>query len=104
MPKKSKKEKKGLFNNGLVRLLTVAVVAGCVAIIYTTERDCSVKEREIASVQDKIDAYEVENADLQQVLEGDDLSVYIERVAMEERGYAYPDERRFYDASRASKD
>ncbi len=100
MPKKSKKEKKGLFNNGLVRLLTVAAFAGSVAIIYTTERDCAVKERELDSVQEKIDAYKDENADLQQVLEGDDLSVYIERVAVEERGYAYPDERRFYDTSR----
>ena len=81
-------------------LLLLIAFAGSVAIIYTTERDCAVKERELDSVQEKIDAYKDENADLQQVLEGDDLSVYIERVAVEERGYAYPDERRFYDTSR----
>ncbi len=100
MPKRSKQEKKGLFNKLLVRLLAVAVVAGCVVIIYTTERDCAGKERELASIQNKIDAYEMENADLQQILKSDDMSVYIERIAMEERGYAYPDERRFYDTSR----
>lgn len=100
MPKKSKQNKKGLFNKMLVRLLTVAVVAGCVAIIYTTERDCAVKERELSSIQNKIDAYEVENANLQRILESDDIAVYIERVAVDERGYAYPDERRFYDTSR----
>lgn len=100
MPKRSKQEKKGLFNKMLVRLLAIAVVAGCVVIIYTTERDCAVKESELTSIQNKIDAYEIENANLQQILESDDISVYIERVAMEERGYAYPDERRFYDTSR----
>lgn len=39
--------------------------------------------------------------ELQRVLESDDLSYYIEKIAMEERGYAYPDERRFYDTSRS---
>jgi hypothetical protein len=28
------------------------------------------------------------------------MSAYMEKVAVEERGYAYPDERRFYDTSR----
>ena len=100
MPKKSKQEKKGLFNKVLIRVLTVAVVAGCVMIIYSAEKECTSKERELNSIQTKIDEYEVENADLQQIVEGDDLSVYIERIAVEERGYAYPDERRFYDTSR----
>ncbi len=100
MPKRSKQEKKGLFNKVLTRVLAVAIVAGCVMIIYTTERDCAGKERELDSIQAKIDAYEVENADLQQIVESDDMSVYIERIALEERDYAYPDERRFYDTSR----
>jgi hypothetical protein len=62
--------------------------------------DAAKKEREITVIQGKIDSYEVENADLQRILESDDMSDYIARVAIEERGYAYSDERRFYDTSR----
>lgn len=100
MPKRSKQEKKGLFNKALIRVLAVAIVAGCVMIIYSTEKECAGKERELNSIKAKIEEYEVENADLQQIVESDDLSVYIERIAVEERDYAYPDERRFYDTSR----
>ncbi|MDE6539167.1 MAG: hypothetical protein K2K66_03160, partial [Ruminococcus sp.] len=63
----------------------------------TTERDCSEKEKELSKIQAEIDAYEAENTELQRVLESDDISDYMEKVAVEERGYAYPDERRFYD-------
>ena len=97
---KDKIKKKGIFNSGLFKLVALAVVVGCCFLIVTTNRDCAEKERELVSIQVKIDAYEADNADLQNVLESDDLSAYMERIAIEERGYAYPDERRFYDVSR----
>ncbi len=102
MPKKKKKNagKKSLFNRGLVRLAAASVIIGCGALIVTTERDCSEKEKELSKIQAEIDAYEAENTELQRVLESDDISDYMEKVAVEERGYAYPDERRFYDKSR----
>lgn len=104
MPKKhrekNKKNKgKGLFNKNLLRLVTVAVFIGCGILIYTTNRDCDAKEREAAELQIQIDAYNEENTELQMVLDSDDMSEYMERVALE-RGYAYTDERRFYDTSR----
>ena len=37
---------------------------------------------------------------MRSTLESDDLSAYMEKIALEERGYAYPNERRFYDTSR----
>ena len=52
------------------------------------------------NIQSKIDAYEAENMEIQRVLDSNDTSAYMEKVAIEERGYAYPDERRFYDTSR----
>ena len=104
MPKKhrekNKKSKgKTLFNKSLLRLVTVAVFIGCGILIYTTNRDCAEKEREAAELQTQIDAYNEENTELQMVLDSDDMSEYMERVALE-RGYAYTDERRFYDTSR----
>lgn len=100
LAKKAKIDKKGLFNRFLVKLAAAFVILGCIMLVYTIEKDCSEKEREITVIQGKIDSYEVENADLQRILESDDMSDYIARVAIEERGYAYSDERRFYDTSR----
>ena len=93
--KHEKQEKKGLFNGALVKLAAVAVFIGCLVLYVTTNKDCEAKEE-----QTKIDAYETENAELQRVLDSDDLNEYMEKVALEERGYAYPDERRFYDTTR----
>lgn len=97
---KQKNKKGGLFNRALVKLVTAALIIGCAALIITTEKECADKEKELVAIQAKIDSYEAENMDLQRVLESDDMSDYMEKVAIEERGYAYPDERRFYDTSR----
>jgi hypothetical protein len=91
---------KGLFNGVLVKLAAVAVAIGCAVIIVTTNRDCSKKEEELGGIQTKIDSFEAENSELQRILDSDDMSAYMERVAIEEYGYAYSDERRFYDTSR----
>ena len=98
--KHEKQKKKGLFNRGLVKLAAVAIVIGCGVLIATTQKDCAAKEEQMARIQTKIDAYETENAELQRVLDSDDLKEYMEKVALEERNYAYPDERRFYDTTR----
>ena len=98
--KHEKQKKKGLFNGALVKLAAVAVFIGCAVLIVTTNKDCENKEEQMARIQTKIDAYETENAELQRVLDSDDLKEYMEKVALEERGYAYPDERRFYDTTR----
>ncbi len=98
--KKRYNEKKGLFNRGLVRLVAAAVFIGCTVLLIATETDCREKEEQIALIQDKLDAYETENAELQRVLDSDDKNAYMEKIALEERGYAYTDERRFYDTTR----
>ena len=102
MPKKPKQKtrRKSLFNRGLVKLAAASVIVGCGVLIFTTEKDCSEKERELASVQNEIDLYEAENTELQRVLDSDDITAYMEKIAVEERDYAYPDELRFYDKSR----
>lgn len=93
-------KKKGLFNRSLMKLAAVAVVIGCGVLIVSTNRDCAEKEEQMELIQNKINAYDTENAELQRVLDSDDLNEYMEKVALEERGYAYPDERRFYDTTR----
>ena len=92
--------KKGIFNSLLVRLLVAAAFVGCAVLIVTTEMDRSAKEKEAVLIQSKITEYERQNAELQQELDSDDISSYMEKAAMEDYGYAYPDEWRFYDVSR----
>lgn len=98
--KKAKTEKKGLFNRGLLKVAVSVAVLGCAVLIFTTERDCYSKKSEIAALQTQVDAYNAENAELQRILDSDDISEYMEKIAQEEYGYAYPDERRFYETSR----
>lgn len=98
--KNQKEKNKGLFNSMLFKLLAGAVIIGCAVLFVTTETDCMNKEAELAALQAQIDAYNIENAELQRTLSSDDLSAYMERIALEEKDYAYPDERRFYDTSR----
>ena len=98
--KHEKEKKKGLFNRGLVKLAALAVIVGCGVLIAATQKDCAEKEEQLKLIQTKIDAYETDNAELQRVLDSDDLNEYMEKVALEERGYAYPDGRRFYDTTR----
>lgn len=102
MPKKikTKIKKKGLFNKSLFRLVAAALMTGCAVLVITIQKDCSDKEKELDRIQAKIDAYTMENEGMQRTLDSDDLSAYLEKVALEERGYAYPNERRFYDTSR----
>ncbi|HAP79087.1 MAG TPA: hypothetical protein DCQ78_02730 [Ruminococcus sp.] len=103
MPAKRKKKKargKGFFNNIPFKLVAVALVICCTVISVSTEYDRMQKEEELLSIKEKIKDYENENAELQQNLEGDDMTAYIEKVAREDFNYAYPDEQRFYDTSR----
>ena len=97
---KNQQNKKSLFSSGLTKLAAVAVIAGCSVLIMTTQRDCADKQKELSEIQSKIDTYTEENAELKKILDSDDISDYMEKVALEERDYAYPDERRFYDTSR----
>lgn len=99
MGRKRKKEKKGLFNHFLVSLVSAAVFIGCVTLIVITERDCAKKEAEIAEVNVKISEIRAKNDEVSIIIDSDDMSAYLEEVAFE-RGYAYPDERRFYDTTR----
>lgn len=91
---------KGLFNGLLVKLMVVGVISVCSVLLITTERDCNEKEEELESLQVKIETYKNDNSELQRLLDSNDMSAYLEKVAIEERDYAYPDERRFYDTSR----
>lgn len=100
LAKKAKRKIKGLFNSLLVKLMAIGVISVCSGLLFTIDKECNEKEEELESLQTKIETYKNDNSELQRLLDSDDMSAYLEKVAMEERDYAYPDERRFYDTSR----
>ena len=51
-------------------------------------------------IKEQISEYEAANEDLTRILDSGDTDLYMEKLAREEYGYAYPDEFRFYDTSR----
>ncbi len=57
-------------------------------------------QAELQSIKDKTQEVEAENVELQRILEDDDMNAYMEKIAIEEMNYAYPNERRYYDTSR----
>ena len=102
MAKKSSKrnKRKGLFNNALTRMAAVAFVISCAVLLVVIETDCAEKGADLVKINDKISVLEGDNEEIERVLSNSDVSSYMEQVALEEQGYAYPDERRFYDTSR----
>ena len=80
--------------------MIITFIGGCSVAAVAMQIDSAEKAKELDTIQAKIDAYKLQNEEMQRTLDSDDLSDYMERIALEERGYAYPNERRFYDTSR----
>lgn len=98
--KKRGNKRKKLFNNVLTKIAGIALVMSCVIVLVILQTDCAEKEADLVKVNEKISVLEGENEEIKRVLDNTDISSYMEQVALEEQGYAYPDERRFYDTSR----
>lgn len=84
----------------ITRVIVVAFVIGCVISIATTQSTLAEKKEELSEIEAAIAEIETDNVELERILESDDIQAYMEKQAIEELNYAYPNERRFYDTSR----
>ncbi|MBQ8514917.1 MAG: septum formation initiator family protein [Ruminococcus sp.] len=98
--KKSKQKKPRLILRILQRAAIAAAIIGCTVLIISVQSNIAEKQAELQTIQEQIDAYEAENEDLTRILNSGDTDRYMEKLAREDYGYAYPDEFRFYDTSR----
>lgn len=80
--------------------VTVILIAACVISIISDKVELNEKQQELEVLKLKAEELEVENANYESILNEEDERTYMERIAIERLGYAYPDERRFYDTSR----
>lgn len=92
-------KKKGVFTI-VSALVIIAVIIGCMVSFIITQSNLSEMQSELKSIQEKTEEIEAENVELQRILEDDDMNAYMEKLAIEEMNYAYPNERRYYDISR----
>lgn len=83
----------------LVKIITLSFVA-CAAVSFIhSQSEVASKRRELAALNKNIILQQTENDEVRRILDGDNDLEYIERIAREKLGYAYPDEKIFIDRS-----
>ena len=71
----------------------------CVCSIVLTQAEIAEKKQELAVLTEKARELENENDEYRSILSEEDEREFMERYATEVLGYAYPNERRFYDTA-----
>ncbi len=91
---KPRKKKSKLFKP----VLAIVIICFClfaVADIVTQQNEIEQLEQETETMRSKIEESKQLSDEYQQMLNADEAE-FMERVAVEQLGYAYPNERRFY--------
>ena len=81
-------------------ILTVAFAAlVCYFVIAFIGLQSDIREQkeQIADINAQADAQSADNRELNNLLNDSNLDSYVERIAREELGYVFPDERVYYD-------
>ena len=81
-------------------ILTVAFAAlVCYFVIALIGLQSDIKEQkeQIADINAQADVQSADNRELNNLLNDSNLDSYVERIAREELGYVFPDERVYYD-------
>lgn len=98
--KLKRKNKRGPVISSLVTLASIAFIIYCVCSYVLTQVGIADKKNELTLLNEKAFALEEENDEYQRILAEEDERTYMERIAIDTLGYAYPNERRFYDTAR----
>ena len=99
-PEAVKNEKGKFLFKLLIRITIVLALIGCTASIISLQSNIAERKTELDTLRSQAETYEAENEDLERILNSGDIDSYMEKLAREDYGYAYPDEYRFYDTSR----
>ena len=97
--KQSSSRKPGIITRfkGLISSLAIFAffVAGIGVVIYQ-QADLVEQREQTEIMQDQLYDIQAQNDELNRILNSDNEQEYMERIAIERLGYAYPGERRFY--------
>ncbi len=103
MPKVQRlSQKPGILTGMIFRGVVTLILVFCVVSIVSVQNSLEEKKRKKIALQEEIDMIAAENEELNEILQSEDISRYMEKLAVENGSYsyAYPDERRYYDTSR----
>ena len=84
----------------ITRLVALILVIACIISFVSTQATLNQKRQEKAELEAAIEQARDEYEELKKFVDTDDLEGYMEKAAVEDLNYAYPNERRFYDTSR----
>lgn len=83
----------------IIRITIALAFIGCIAMTVYLRSSVAEKEKKYNQLQQQIEELQVKNEELNLTLNSSDIESYMEKLAIEKYGYAYPDEIRFYDKS-----
>jgi cell division protein FtsB len=95
---KTPKTKLGFPLKMLIFIAGTALVLFCLWKFISAQADLEERQQQLLLLQEKAQALAEENAEYESILSETDERTYIERIAVEVLGFAYPNERRFYDS------
>ena len=98
--KHAKERRRAIFDWIIYRLVAGGLIVACVISFISTQATLLEKKQEKADLESAIEQARDENLELEKFVEADDIEGYMEKAAIEDLNYAYPNERRFYDTSR----
>lgn len=83
----------------VITVTSFVFVMYCVTSIVMTQAEIAEKKQELNALEEKAEKLEEQNAEYLSILSEEDERAFMERYAVEVLGYAYPNERRFYDTA-----
>ena len=99
--RKAERKKKGSpFSRFMASLAAVVFTIFCLGSFVVSNAEIYEKKQELAALKKKAAELEAENDKYSSILAEEDERAYMERIAVDVLGYAYPNERRFYDTTR----
>lgn len=93
-------EKKNFLLVLIFRIAMVLFILFCAVSIISVQNSIVEKKHDLAGLEENIETLRAQNEELEDLIKTDDLGRYMEKLAVENNDYAYPDERRYYDTSR----
>lgn len=83
----------------VITVTSFVFVMYCITSIVMTQAEIAEKKQELDVLAEKAEKLEEQNAEYLSILSEEDERAFMERYAVEVLGYAYPNERRFYDTA-----
>lgn len=97
--KKEVKKKNSSFRSRLLKIAVAFASVYLVVSFISGQIEVAAKQHQLAEITAQVEQQAEKNKELQAMMDAENEDTYIERIAREKLGYAYPNERIFVDIS-----